>query len=135
MISPGVKSLGDFTITGAGTQVGEWVEDLEGMLSMGAHLRLAFGSGGTNIKAYLQTSFDDGLTVADIACVVFGVASEAELLNFSALTPKGQVTPTDGTLADDTVVDGILGDRVRLKIISAGTYAGGTVLSGRINAR
>lgn len=132
----GIHSLGDFTITTAATYVGEWVEGFEGLLAICAQLRLAYGSGGTSIKAYLQTSLDQETTPIDIACVVFGTASEVAALNFSALTPKlTQVTPTDGALADDTAVDGVLGDRFRLKIVSTGTYAGSTVLSARVNAR
>lgn len=136
MLNPGILSLGDFTVTTAGTQVGDWTEtDLAGMLAMAAQLRLAYGSGGTSIKAYLQTSLDEGVTAIDIACVVFGMASEIAALNFSALTPKtAQVTPTDGALTDDTAIDGILGDRFRIKLVSVGTYAG-TVFSGRINPR
>ncbi len=62
MLSPGFKSLGQFTITAAGTQVGDWVEDLEGLLALAVQLRLAYGSGGASIKAYLQTSLDQGAT-------------------------------------------------------------------------
>lgn len=129
MISPGYKSLGTFAITTAATAVGDWVEDLEGALSMLAQLRFVYGSGGTNVKAYLQTSVDDGDTPVDIACVVFAMASENAVLNFSALTPKTtQITPSDGAMADDTNVDGVLGDRFRVKIVSTGTYAGSTQL-------
>jgi hypothetical protein len=136
MDNPGIQNLGDFTITTAGTLIGDWVEDLEGLLALCAELRLAYGSGGLTIRAYLQTSLDQETTAIDIACVLFGVASEAAVLNFSALTPKlTQVTPTDGAMADDTAIDGILGDRFRLKVVSTGTYAGSTVLSGRANAR
>lgn len=136
MENPGIHSLGDFTITTAGTQTGDWVDDLDGMLAMAAQLRLAYGSGGTTVRAYLQTSLDEGTTAIDIACVLFGTASENAALNFSALTPKTtQVTPSDGAMTDDTAVDGILGDRFRLKVISTGTYAGSTVLSGRVCAR
>jgi hypothetical protein len=132
----GIQSLGDFTITTASTQVGEWVTGFEGLLAMCAQLRLAYGSGGTSIKAYVQTSLDQGTTPIDIACVVFGTASEVAVLNLSALTPKTtQVVPTDGALADDTALDGILGDRFRFKVVSVGTYAGSTVLSARVNAR
>ena len=88
MENPGLVSLGDFSITAAGAQVGDWVENLDGMLSAMVSLRLAWGSGGTNVKAYLQSSADGGTTVHDIASVVFGAASEHQLLNFSALTPK-----------------------------------------------
>lgn len=132
----GIQSLGDFTITTAATYPGDWVTGFDGLLAMCAQLRLAYGSGGTSIKAYIQTSLDQGTTPIDIASVVFGTASEVVALNFSALTPKlTQVVPTDGALSDDTAVDGILGDRFRLKIVSTGTYAGSTVLSARVNAR
>lgn len=136
MISPGFKSLGQFTITTAGTQVGDWVEDLEGLLAMAAQLRLAYGSGGTSVKAYLQTSLDQGVTAIDIACFTFTTASAVKARNLSALTPKTtDVTPTDGTLTDDTSVDGILGDRFRLKVVSVGTYGGSSILSGGIVVR
>ncbi len=137
MDNPGFLSLGSFNITGAGTQVGDWTTaDLDGMLAMAAQLRLAYGSGGTSVKVYLQTSLDQGTTAIDIACAAFTTASAVKALNFSALTPKTTaVTPTDGTLTDDTAVDGILGDQFRLKIVSLGTYAGSTVLTGGIVAR
>jgi len=136
MLSPGFKSLGQFTITAAGTQVGDWVEGLEGLLALAAQLRLAYGSGGTSVKAYLQTSLDQGATAIDIACAAFGTAGKVACFNFSALTPKlTPVVPTDGALADDTAIDGVLGDRFRLKIVSTGTYAGSTLLGGGMVAR
>jgi hypothetical protein len=136
MKNPGFFSLGNFPIAAAGTQVGDWTTcDLSGLLALAAQLRLAYGSSGTTVKAYLQTSLDQGGTPIDIACVVFGTASEVEVMNFSALTPKGQVVPSDGSLADDTLVDGILGDRFRLKVISTGTYGGSTILTAGAVAR
>jgi hypothetical protein len=136
MNSPGVKNLGDFAISAAGTQVGDWQLGLAGMLAMAAQLRLQYGSGGTTVRAYIQTSLDQGVTPIDIACVLFGTSGEAAVLNFSALTPRtAQYQPTDGALADDTAVDGILGDRFRLKVVSTGTYAGSTILSGRVVVR
>jgi hypothetical protein len=136
MQSPGEYSLGDHSITSAGTITGDWIEDMDGLLGMTAQMRLAWGSGGSSLKAYLQTSLDGGTTAVDIACVVFGAASETALLNFSALTPKiTQVTPTDGAMTDDTAVDGILGTMFRVKLVSTGTYASQTVFSGRIVAR
>lgn len=136
MLSPGVRSLGDFTVTDPDTQVGDWVEGLEGLLALAAQLRLAYGSGGTSIKAYLQTSLDQGVTAIDIACFTFATAGVVKARNLSALTPKtADLIPTDGALADDTSIDGVLGDRFRLKIVSTGTYGGSTVLSGRLVAR
>jgi hypothetical protein len=131
----GAISLGSFSITTAGTQTGDWVDDFDGLLALLAQLKLSYGSGGTSIRAYLQTSVDDTPTPVDIACVVFGTASENAVLNFSALTPKTQVTPADGALADDTVVDGVLGSQFRLKVVSVGVYAGSTTLTGTVQAR
>lgn len=129
MLSPGYSSLGTFNITAAGTFTGDWVDDFEGCLALLVQLRFIWGSGGTTVKAYLQTSVDAESVPVDIACVVFGILSENAVLNFSALTPKTTaVTPTDAALADDTAVDGLISDRFRVKIVVAGTYAGSTQL-------
>lgn len=130
MISPGYFSLGTFNITTAGTQTGDWVGDLDGCLSLLTQLRFVYGgSGGTSVVAYVQSSADNGTTPIDIAAVAFGTASENAVHNFSALTPKTtQVTPTDGAMTSDTAVDGIVGDRFRVKIVVTGTYAGSTQL-------
>lgn len=136
MENPGVYSLGDLTITTAQTIVGDAIIELDGMQSALLQLRLAYGSGGSAIRVYAQCSADQSTTWYDVACVLFGTASEVALLNLSALTPKTtQVTPTDGALADDTAIDGLITDRMRLKVVSTGTYAGSTVLSARLVAR
>jgi hypothetical protein len=130
MLSPGFKSLGNFTITAAGTVAGDWVDGLDGLLSLCAQMRLAYGSGGTTVKAYLQTSLAQGTTPIDIACFTFTTASAVKARNLSALTAKTtDVTPSDAALTDDTSVDGVLGDRFRVKVVSVGTYAGSTILS------
>ncbi len=129
MITPGYFSLGTFSITTAGTFMGDWVDDLDGCLALLAQLRFIWGSGGSAVVAYLQTSVDNGATPVDMASVAFAMASENAVLNFSALTPKTtQVTPSDGALTSDTAVDGVLGDRFRVKIVVTGTYAGSTQL-------
>jgi hypothetical protein len=129
MLSPGYASLGTFSITTAGTFTGDWSDDFEGCLSLLAQLRFIWGSGGTSVVAYLQTSVDNGSTAVDMAAVAFGVASENAVLNFSALTPKTtQVVTTDGAMTNDTAVDGVVGDRFRVKIVVVGTYAGSTQL-------
>lgn len=135
MDNPGLRSLGDFSIAAAGTQTGDWVDDLDGMLSALVSLRLAYGSGGTTLRAYVQSTADGGTTVHDVAAVLFGAAAEHRLLNFTAAPVLSQVTPVDASLPDDTAVDGLLGTKMRLKIVSTGTYAGSTVLSGRVTVR
>jgi hypothetical protein len=132
----GILELSSATVTTAGTTTGDWVTGLEGMTALTFQARLAYGSGGTSVKVYLQTSIDQGTTIIDIACLTFTTASAVKVINLSGLTPKTTaVTPADGALTDDTCVDGILGDRLRVKIVSVGTYAGSTTLSARAAAR
>lgn len=128
-------SASDLAITGAATAVCTPITGLTGMQSLTVSLRLAYGSGGTTIKAYLQTSIDGGNTWDDVACWAPSNANASKRWNFSALTPvTTPVTPTDGAMTDDTAQDGILGDRVRLKVVSTGTYGGNTSLIGRMVA-
>lgn len=86
-----------------------------------------YGSGGTSVDAYVQTSLDQGATWIDVMEFNFLLASATKI---SACSIYGSlptvVAPTDGSLASNTVVAGILGDRFRIKYKSAGTYAGGT---------
>jgi hypothetical protein len=127
----------DATLTAASTYTSDWLTGLDGMTALTAQLRFAYGGGGGAGSAYLQTSIDQGATAIDIACVSFTVTAKTVLLNVSGLTPKTtQVTPTDGALAADTALDGILGDRLRLKIVTTGpAYAGPTVFSSRVAVR
>ena len=90
---------------------------------------LTYGSGGTSIDAYLQTSFDDGATWVDIAQFSATTANMTRLYNLSCLTPKtSAVTPTDGALTANTSLDGIIGPLLRVKRTTVGVYAGGTTL-------
>ena len=148
MNAPGIYDVGSSAITtavtgsvitsstdSAGTAI-EYVDRLDGLTAITAQFRLAYGSGGTTVKAYLQTSIDQGTTWVDIACVAFTTSSSTKVVNLSGLTAKTTAaTPTDGSLTDDTCVDGILGDRLRVKITTTGTYAGSTTLSVRVSAR
>jgi hypothetical protein len=147
MNNPGVKDLGDKIITGAmsgevitsapdstgATQA--YVSSLEGMLSCGIEIRFIYGSSGTTCKIYVQTSLDQGTTWSDVICMACTTASKTRLFNLSGLTPKSATTPADGVLTDDTDVDGIVGDRFRVKVVSTGTYAGNTQVSVRLVAR
>jgi hypothetical protein len=88
-----------------------------------------YGSGGTSGKVWLQTSLD-GSSWIDVANMTFTTASKSRIMNLSADTVIATpYTVTDGTLADDTVKDGIIGGVYRTKLTTIGTYAGGTTLS------
>ena len=141
MDSPGYKTLGSYTITAAGNYghaTGAELTGLEGMERLTLLLSFAYGSGGTSGVVYLQTSLDQaneggvaGGTWIDIAAMSFTTSSKSRVYNFSARTPVTAFAPADGTLTSDTQIDGVLGDRLRLKIVTLGTYAGGSIVSGR----
>lgn len=131
----GANGGGDFQLTTAGTFTGDWITGLDGMTSLSAQVHFAYGTGGGTGKAFLQTSLDGGNTAIDVACITFATSSKVDVFTLAAGS-AAIVTPSDGALGDDTLLDGVLGDRVRLKVITSGTaYATQTVLAGRIVAR
>ena len=136
MRSPGDYSLADLAIAAALNAVAQTpVQSLEGMLAATILARFAYGSGGTSARAYVQITPDDGQTWIDVACFAFAQASATRVINLSGLKPKlTPLTPSDGALADDTFVDGILGSAMRVKLVSVGVYSN-TVLSVKLSAR
>jgi hypothetical protein len=99
-----------------------------GNLTMLLQGNFTYGSGGTTADAWVQTSLDGGATWTDVANFHFLLASARKALNLSSLTVVASFAPSDGTLAADTVKDGILGSLWRCKFTTTGTYAGGTVM-------
>lgn len=106
---------------------------LDGADTVAVQLWFAYGAGaGPDFRVYIQTTLDDGNQWFDIACVVFALATERQVCSFT----KGAValqTPTDGGLADDTVLNGgvvPLGSKLRLKVSVDGVYTQ-SILSGR----
>jgi hypothetical protein len=143
MNTPGVYDLGSISLTvpltaqviTVGSANDQHLDPLDGMLSASIQIRFAYGSGGATCKVYVQTSLDQGTTWVDVICATFTTASGNKAFNLSGLTPRTMaVTPADGALADDTAVDGILGDWWRAKVTSTGTYAN-TSLAIRLTAR
>jgi hypothetical protein len=87
--------------------------------------KLTYGSGGTTIDAYVQTSFDNGVTWYDVANFHFTTASLVKAFNLSRATPQTtELTPTSGSIAANTAQDGFIGGKLRVLLISAGTYVG-----------
>jgi hypothetical protein len=102
----------------------------DGARSICAQANFVYGSGGVSCDAFLQTSFDNGVSWVDVCNFHFGTASARFLFNLSSLTPvTAQYTATDGTIAANTCKDGVLGNLFQVKLASTGTYAGGTNLS------
>lgn len=88
-----------------------------------------YGSAGTTLKVWVQTSLDGGTTWIDIMCLAFTTASAKKVSAVrESIALAAATVPTDGALGDDSIVDGLLGDRIRLKYTSTGTYAGSTTI-------
>jgi hypothetical protein len=96
--------------------------------SLSLQANFTYGSGGTTVKAWVQTTFDQGVTWTDIANFAFTTASARRLYHLTPVAVTSIATPTDGTLADNTAVNGLLGSNLRVKLTTTGTYAGGTSL-------
>jgi hypothetical protein len=95
-----------------------------------------YGSGGTNAKAWVQTSIDGGLTWFDVANFAFALADATRISEVNAnVAAAANYTPTDATLADNTVKDGLLGSKYRVKYTTTGTYGGNTTLEIKMHTR
>jgi len=72
---------------------------------------------------------DGGDTWIDVANFHFTTGSASLIYSLSSATPvTTEYTPTDGLLDANTSVDGIIGNLWRMKPVTTGTYADGTVL-------
>lgn len=108
------------------------VKFLSGVNVLGVHCKFVYGSGGTTLKVWVQTTFDQGLTWTDIMSFAHTTASLSRfsVVNTFPSTPIPAVTAlTDGTLADNTLLSGLIGHQIRLKYTSTGTYGGSSTLS------
>lgn len=88
-----------------------------------------YGSGGTTAKAYIQTTLDGGLKWCDVMAFAFATTTATKVSAVStnvALSPAS--TCTDGSLTDNTILNGLIGNIWRVKYTTVGTYAAGTRL-------
>lgn len=122
--------LGATTIAAAvANQLSNTLIMKDGVRTITAEAQFLYGAGGTTCKAWLQTSLDGGTTWIDIASFAFTTAALKKVSKLtSSIALAAAVTPTDATLADNTIVDGLLGSRFRVKYTTTGTYSGATSL-------
>jgi len=100
--------------------------------AMAIQCNFTYGSGGTTVQAWIQTSFDEQTTWVDVATCYYTTSSLRQLFNLSSLTPQTTIyTATDGTLSpgSSSAKDGYFGNWWRVKYTTTGTYAGGTTLN------
>lgn len=136
-MSFGIKNLGDVDITVAltdsviteGANGVSYIDDLDGMSGVSLQATFVYGSGGTSVAAIVQTSLDQGSSWIDIARFDFTTASAKKVANIS--TGAMSAPAAVAALGAEGDLDYILGDRLRVKVTSVGTYAGSTSLSVR----
>lgn len=148
MDNPGIRNLGDVAlaainaatsavvVTSAADASGQTqAYRIEGALAVMVEANFNYGSGGDTLKVMVETSPDQGTTWIEVARFAFATASAQKVVNLSGLTPVAVYAP--GSLSDDAVKDGILGDRFRARILkgAGAAYAGNTSLSLRLHAR
>ena len=109
------------------------ITNLGGMSYLAVEAVFLYGSGGTNANVYIQTSLDGGLSWIDIMEFVFTTSALTKVNSTSiyqtSASPYAPITPSDGSLTASTAVPGILGDRIRAKYVTTGTYGGATSLA------
>lgn len=123
--------LASLTIAGAvSAQVTPPLQFVGGApLSAPIQCSFTYGSGGTSTDVWVQTTLDGGQTWIDIANCHFTTSSARFAYNLTALTPViTEYTPTDGALSANTSVGGFIGQSMRVKYTTVGTYAGVTTL-------
>jgi hypothetical protein len=141
---PGIYNLGDTAITTALTNEvitegisnsgvsQDFIDGLDWMAAMTLFCNFTYGSGGTTCSVVVQIALDT-VNWIDVARFDFTTSSLAKRCNLSGLTPVA--VGSVATLGSEGQLDGILGDRVRAKITSTGTYAGNTSVSVRAVVR
>lgn len=94
-----------------------------GIDSLILQAKFDYGSGGTTAKAWVQTTFDGGVTWMDIASFAFTTSDATRLYHLTGAAVTSIATPGDAALADNTAVNGFVGSDLRVKITTTGTYA------------
>jgi hypothetical protein len=140
-LQPPGTDASDWAITSAGTFVGDWTTDFDGMVALSMQIRFMWGSGGATVRACLQGSLDGGVSAYDILIADFTTASGVIIASIGAggtnffhpgIISDGGIILSGG-IADNGVGVDILCDRLRMKIIVTGTYANST-LAARVMA-
>ena len=118
------------TIAGAQTRINPAVALPFGTRALAVEAKFVRAAGGTSTKVYVQTSIDGEVTWIDIMCFAFTTSSASKVSAVRLDIALAAVqTPGDGALGDDSILDGLLGDRIRVKYDVVGTYTGASHLT------
>ncbi len=125
----GFEALPLTTIGVAGTVTGIAIPLPLDVAALSVQAAFVHGAAGTDVQTFIQTSLDGGLTWIDIMNLGFLVTTATKVSAVRRdIALAAAITPGDGALTVNTILDGLFGDRVRVKAISTGTYTGVTTL-------
>jgi hypothetical protein len=126
--STGLQSL-NLTNTTAGTYTSDAISIPMGASVIMTQAAFVRGGGGTTCDVFIQTSVDNGTSWIDVMQFAFATTTVTKI---SGVRPyialAANVTPSDGGLSDNTILDGCLGDRLRVKTVVVGTYSSTSTL-------
>jgi hypothetical protein len=106
---------------------------LDGLKSVTLFADFVYGSGGTTAAVIVQTSLDGGQSWVDVCRFDFTTSNSKKHATIGVF---GNVAPAAvAALGSEGKLDGILGDRLRAKLTTTGTYAGNTSVAVRAAAR
>lgn len=119
----------DLTAKGAGTYTSDEVSIPYGVDLLACQATFTRAGGGTTCDVFIQTSLDNGSTWIDIIQFALATTTVTKISAVrSSIAMAANVTPTDGALTDNTILDGLLGDRIRAKTVVVGSYSGASAL-------
>ncbi len=100
-----------------------------GVRSVSLLCKFIRAAGGTTCDAWVQTSLDGGSTWMDIANFTFTTTTASKVAILQRGIAPGALVPADAALTTDALVDGVIGDRLRVKYTTTGTYSGASSLA------
>ena len=120
----------DLTAMGAGTYTSDEVSIQYGADVLAVQAVFTRAGGGTTTDVFIQTSLDNGSTWIDIIQFALTTTTVTKVSAVrSSIALAANVTPTDGGLSDNSILDGLLGDRIRVKTVVVGSYTGASALT------
>lgn len=91
------------------------------------------GGGGTTCDVFVQTSVDNGGSWIDVMQFAFATTTVTKISGVRPyIATAANITPSDGGLSDNTILDGVIGDRLRVKTVVVGTYSSTSTLDVNI---
>ncbi len=144
-MTPGIYNLGTRVITSAltdqviteGSSTGgvaqAFVDRLDGVNAVSLFAKFDWGSGGTTVSVIVETSLNSGDDWVEVAEFDFGTADAKKTACVVANAAAG--VSAVSALGSESVRQGVLGDRLRARVTSVGTYGGGTTISVRAAVR